>query len=300
METLYTPAEVAEQLKLKKTTVYDLIKRGELPSSKVGKQFRISSSDLERYLKNTVHSNIESEESTSVNIDSNNEKTVISGQSSLLDIMCTMGDFHSDSPSFLRSYLNSYHSLTSLYFKKVQIAAVSLWNEDRKEFDFSIPQHFIPGIPCGVYHICKYKLGFYVQKDNPKKISKDNILTKKSLSIINREPGCESRILMDQLMMNYNEIGKGVVNECTSHQAVASYVSSHQADLGIGDESTAKTYEQLTFIPLKTVSLDLIYLKEFELSPEFSLLNDFLQSDVFLTYLSQQDSYDTECIGKLK
>ena len=43
--------EVADKLKIKKSTVYDLIKRGELSSSKVGKQLRVSEEQLSQYLK---------------------------------------------------------------------------------------------------------------------------------------------------------------------------------------------------------------------------------------------------------
>ena len=42
MNKLYTAQEVADRLKIKKTTVYELMKRGELESSKIGKQLRVS------------------------------------------------------------------------------------------------------------------------------------------------------------------------------------------------------------------------------------------------------------------
>ena len=49
MNKIYTAQEVANRLKIKKTTVYDLIKRGELKASKVGKQLRISQQQLDDY-----------------------------------------------------------------------------------------------------------------------------------------------------------------------------------------------------------------------------------------------------------
>lgn len=49
-EILLTPQEVADVLKIKKNTVYELIKRGELKCNKIGKQFRISRSQLDEYL----------------------------------------------------------------------------------------------------------------------------------------------------------------------------------------------------------------------------------------------------------
>ena len=51
MNKLYTAQEIADKLQIKKTTVYELIKRGELYSSKVGKQLRISEQQLKQYLE---------------------------------------------------------------------------------------------------------------------------------------------------------------------------------------------------------------------------------------------------------
>lgn len=45
-----TPVEVAELLKITKNTVYELIKRGELPSYKVGKKIRVDTKDVEEYI----------------------------------------------------------------------------------------------------------------------------------------------------------------------------------------------------------------------------------------------------------
>ena len=56
MNKIYTAQEVADKLKIKKSTVYDLIKRGELPSSKVGKQLRVSEEQLSQYLNSPEYS----------------------------------------------------------------------------------------------------------------------------------------------------------------------------------------------------------------------------------------------------
>ena len=58
MNKFYTAQEVADKLKIKKTTVYELIKRGELSSSKIGKQLRVSEEQLKAYLDSTVQSSI--------------------------------------------------------------------------------------------------------------------------------------------------------------------------------------------------------------------------------------------------
>ena len=47
---LLTVAEVAEVLRVSNMTVYRLIKAGELPALRVGKNYRIRERDLEDYL----------------------------------------------------------------------------------------------------------------------------------------------------------------------------------------------------------------------------------------------------------
>ena len=49
MSTLLRPAEVARALRISRVTVYELIRRGELPATRVGHQFRIDAGALETY-----------------------------------------------------------------------------------------------------------------------------------------------------------------------------------------------------------------------------------------------------------
>lgn len=48
-----TPQEVADILKIAKNTVYELIKRGELNSYRVGRKVRVDSKDVEEYKNKT-------------------------------------------------------------------------------------------------------------------------------------------------------------------------------------------------------------------------------------------------------
>lgn len=51
MEETLTVKEVADVLKLKKRTVYELIRSGMLPASKIGRSYRVSVSDVHVYLE---------------------------------------------------------------------------------------------------------------------------------------------------------------------------------------------------------------------------------------------------------
>ena len=45
-EKFLSPQDVADLLQIKKNTVYEMIKRGELRATKMGKQFRIPRSEV--------------------------------------------------------------------------------------------------------------------------------------------------------------------------------------------------------------------------------------------------------------
>jgi len=49
-ESLYTPEEIAQMLKLSKYTIYEMIKRGEIPAHRIGRSLRVSDSQLDAYL----------------------------------------------------------------------------------------------------------------------------------------------------------------------------------------------------------------------------------------------------------
>lgn len=49
-ETLYTPEEIAQKLKLSKYTIYEMIKRGDLDAHRLGRRLRISEQQLQSYI----------------------------------------------------------------------------------------------------------------------------------------------------------------------------------------------------------------------------------------------------------
>ena len=48
--SLLTAAEVADQLRVSTMTIYRLIRRGELPAVRVGRNYRVRVQDLDAYL----------------------------------------------------------------------------------------------------------------------------------------------------------------------------------------------------------------------------------------------------------
>ena len=165
MNKVYTAQEVADKLKIKKSTVYDLIKRGELSSSKVGKQLRVSEEQLSQYLKGSKCSVYPAQsynyqpESSLLKRDYllHSSGLIISGQTSpALDLLLNQLPTHPDNLPVLQSHMNTYNGLYSLYFEKVHIACASASPEDIHSL--------VPGIPLTVISLCQYPVGFYIKK----------------------------------------------------------------------------------------------------------------------------------------
>lgn len=207
MNKLYTAQEVADRLKIKKTTVYELIKRGELESSKIGKQLRVSEEQLTQYLNRSSSGNSESGQDipyTSVNFEPessllkrdyllHSSGIILGGQTSAaLELLLGKMSAHPDGLPVLQSHMNDYNGLYSLYFEKAHITATSL--------DIDDIRHLVPGIPLILLSLYKYSVGFYVQAGNPEKISSVEDLTDPKVVFMNREKGSARRVYLDRLL----------------------------------------------------------------------------------------------------
>ena len=260
LKSSLTPLEVAELLKITKNTVYELIKRGELPSYKIGKKIRIDMNDVEYYInsqksnsKLSINRNINNTllNSNSENIayitgnktslkNQSNSEIIISGQDILLDILARYIEELLPDFTILRSYKGSYNGLYDLYNNKVSIASCHLWDGDNNEYNTDYVKRLLPGTPCVLINLAYRLQGFYVEKGNPLNIKSFEDLTNNNVKFINREKGSGVRVLLDEklrlLNINPNSIN-GYYHEENSHLAVASTVGRGDANVGLGNTS---------------------------------------------------------------
>lgn len=303
MDKIYTTQEIADKLKIKKNTVYELIKRGDLAATKVGKQLRISQYQLDRYL------GITSEESASAHTDTetsslitdippypadaairrtdyllNSNGLIISSQeSAIVELLRSQLDSQKESLPILYSYMNDYNSLYSLYYEKTHLALIdmcSIGHVDSKDIIHAL----LPGMSIAIIPLCDFQLGLYVINGNPKNIQTIHDLLRSDVQFINREKGCCCRILLDS-MLKMNHLSSnhilGYQNDVLSHMSVASAIQAHQADVGIGDMTLLASYPQLEFIPLETASIYLIFSRAYETHPTFQALQRLIHSENF-------------------
>lgn len=299
--------EVAGILHVSKSTIYDLIKRGEIRSYKVGRKVRFTEDDVNEYISRSrdiqsVMSTPDSNES-GFNLMGGNKKTdgfIICGQDLILDVLSNYMRLH-DVPA-LRAYIGSYDSLISLYRNKVNVASVHLWDSDTNTYNTPYVRRLLPGIPTVVIHLTCRMQGLYVQKGNPKEITTWDHFSRDDITMINREQGAGSRVLLDEnlrLLGIYGSSIKGYENETQSHLAVASAVSSGKADVAVGNEKIARQVDNIDFIPLQKERYDLVVRKEYLHTTEMQTLLKIIRSDAFKNEFEHIGGYDTSEMGKV-
>jgi len=315
-DTSLTPQEVADILKITKNTVYELIKRGDLNGYKVGKKIRVDYKDVEEYKNKTKNrrGNETNLQEKSISKSSNtyalsledaqvhlNNDFVICGQDILLDILSRYLEVNSQGIHVLRSYSGSYNALLGLYHGKVQIATSHLWDGDSGEYNIPYVRRLVPGIPSVIIHLACRMQGFYVLKNNPKGIKGWEDLKRQDITIVNREKGSGSRILLDEQLRLHQIPSRnihGYDHEETNHLSVASAISSGAADVGVGIEKAAKIVG-IDFIPLITERYDLVILKNSETEQLIRTLKNILSSRQFQSEINSLGDYDTSQTGKI-
>ena len=309
--------ETAELLKITKNTVYELVKRGEIPSYKVGKKLRIDKADVEEYInrqksrkysvknsainEKSIIAEEAAKENTIIKTKSEND-IIISGQDMILDLLAEKMRETETSYRILRSNVGSYTSLFDLYNDKISMCSCHLWDGDSNEYNFSYARKLLPGTKFILVNLAYRNVGFYVEKGNPYNIKTWDDLLNKDICMVQREKGSGVRILLDEKLRIHNidsEKIKGYHNIKQSHFSVAGSIARGEGNVGIGSEKVANEVRGIDFIPVQEEKYDLVIKACDAEKPLFKKMISIIQSDEFKTEIESLGFYDVKDIGKI-
>ncbi|MGE7884959.1 substrate-binding domain-containing protein [Bacillus sp. NPDC094077] len=295
----YTTEEVAKRLKVSKLTVYDLIKKGELPSYRVGRQMRIDAADLEQYIKQMKTGKVQV---TPVKNDSSILNTcIISGQELTLDMLAKRIEKRLPSSNILRAYQGSLTSLVKMYQGEGNIVSLHLFDGETGTYNVPYVKRILVGQPCIMINLLARNVGFYVQKGNPKKIKTWADISQSSIRFVNREKGSGIRVLVDEQLriqkLNKDDIS-GYEWEESNHLGVATQVANGKADVGVGSEKVSQIVN-VDFIPIMEEQYDLVLLKNKENEELIEVIKEILQSEDFHNELKVIGGYDMTKTGQI-
>jgi len=143
--------------------------------------------------------------------------------------------------------------------------------------------------------------GLMVRRGNPKSIRSLADLTRRGVSIINRQRGSGSRIEFDELLTGAGiDAGAidGYLNEEYTHLAVAATIAGGRADAGFGIKAAAAQYD-LEYVPLLTERYYLAFERSALRDPAFNEFLASLRGEEFVEILSKLPGYGNAITGKI-
>jgi molybdate-binding protein len=145
------------------------------------------------------------------------------------------------------------------------------------------------------------KQGLIVKKDNPRNITKITDLMQDEVKFVNRQKHSGTRLLIDELLARSSVDPEEVIgfeNVEFTHSAIAAYVASGMADVGVGIETAARQFG-LDFIPLTTEHYVLVCHHKTLKNPAVQRLITEIKSDRFHEEVSKLAGYESITCGDI-
>ena len=299
--------EVAQILHVSKSTIYELIRRGEINSYRIGRKVRFTQDDVDAYIARSRHEQsvqpVRRVELQSALLHPRQEdkgRLIISGQDVVLDILASF--LHQRDVPAQRVYLNSFEGLLALYEGRVDAAACHLYDAAEKSFNAPFVKKLLPGVPAALVNISYRTQGFYVASGNPKEIRGWRDLARRDISVLNRRPGSSARVLLDGQLHRMGldkRMVAGYEREMKSHLTMAAAIAAGEADLAVGTERISRQIEGLDFIPLLQERYDLAVHREFLETDEGETLLEILRSEAFKKEILPFSGNDYRDLGRI-
>lgn len=198
-------------------------------------------------------------------------------------------------------HANSTAALHSLARGEIHAAGVHLYDPDTGKDNAPYVQQVLAGREAVLVHLGAWEEGMLVQPENPKEIRRGSDMARQEVVLVNREEGAGSRLLLDHLLKEANISPariRGYRLEAHSHQEVARTIHSGQADVGVSTAAMAALYG-LSFVPLRSVRYDLVFLKEYLLLEPIQQLLSTLHHRRVLSQLKMLGGYDIRQTGEM-
>ncbi len=297
--------EVADILHVSKSTIYDMIKKGEIHSYKVGRKVRFTQDDVDAYIARSRHEHstrpvktVDTHSTLLTPVQPQNPELILAGQDVLLDILASF--LQQEGVYTARTYLSSFEGLLSLYQDNIHVTACHLY--DGKTGNTEYVRRLMPGVPAVLVNLSYRMQGFYVQTGNPKSVTGWNDLRRSDIRILNRRPGSSARILLD---MQLQRLGvdaasvSGYDRVMKSHLTMAAAIAGGEADLAIGTERISRQMEGIDFIPLLEERYDLVIKKSAWETPAIQTLMKILNSAAFRKEIAAFSGNNYRDLGKI-
>ena len=197
------------------------------------------------------------------------------------------------------AHTGSLGGLIALARGEAHVAGCHLLDEESGEYNVPFVRRVLTGVPATVITLVGRTQGLLVPRGNPRGISSLEDAVRGDMTIINRQKGSGTRVLLDYLLrrsgLDPHRL-RGYEVEVDTHMAVAAAVASGQADAGLGIMAAARALE-LDFMPLRNERYDLVVPRVYMDRPQVKTLRTVLRSPEFRDSVRELGGYETSQTG---
>jgi putative molybdopterin biosynthesis protein len=197
--------------------------------------------------------------------------------------------------------VGSQGGLVALRRGEAHLAGSHLLDPETGEYNVAAIRQYLPDTPVQRVLLVQRQQGLIVRPGNPKGLASLADLGRPDVTIVNRQRGAGTRVLLDfqlDLLGIAATAVQGYTQEEYTHLGVAAAVASGRADCGLGIAAAARALD-LDFIPLYNEPYELVIPLEFFDAPLLAPFFDVLADEHFRQAVAALPGYDVSHMGSL-
>lgn len=198
------------------------------------------------------------------------------------------------------SHVGSLAGLMAIASGKCHLGGTHLLDPETGEYNVSYLKRHLGGLPARLVTLAMREQGLMTAPGNPKNIKDFSDLVRDDVTLVNRQAGSGTRVLLDHYLKKQGiDPAKiqGYDHDEYTHMAVAVQVASGGADVGLGILAAAKALG-LDFTPLMIERYDLCIPLAFLDDPRVRVLLDTLADEAFREAVQALGGYDVTPMGQ--
>jgi excisionase family DNA binding protein len=285
---LMTVSEVADYLRVRERTVYELVRTQRIPSCKLSGKLLFPKRLIELWVAQSADY---PQAATHLSA----PPPVIAGSHDLL----LEWSVRESGCELAISVGGSTAGMHRLLAGQAVACGLHLIDAATGEYNAAVLTRSLPGLDFVVIEWAKRQQGLVLAPGNPAKIGSITDLRKRGIRVATRQPGSGTALLLSKLLgdagLTMDDI-KTTIRPLNSHTDVADAVRQGKADTGLAIEAVARE-QGLDFLPLAWERYDLVVRRMEYFEPPLQRLFAFARTDLFREHAKSLGGYDVANTG---